>query len=172
MRSISKITQTFALLLCNLLCMALTIGGKAPNFTLKDQNGKNFELYKHIQNGKPIVIFFYPKDNSLGCTREACSFRDSYQDFVDAGALVIGINGGSEQSHKDFISHNKLPFTILVDEGNQVRKLFGVKNSLGIIPGRVTFVLDKNGIVKSVFDSQINMSGHAKTALEMIKSLK
>lgn len=149
----------------------ITIGAKAPLFTLKDSEGKTFSLADHIGH-KNLVIYFYPKDESYGCTKEACNFRDSYREFTDAGAVVIGISGDDEASHREFISHQKLPFILLSDPGRKVAREYGVGKSMGIIPGRVTFVVDKQGVIRGRYSSQSNYQGHVEEALKVIKSLK
>ncbi len=121
--------------------------------------------------GKPLVVYFYPKDETYGCTKEACSFRDQYEDFVAAGADVIGISADDARSHASFRDHHKLPFTLLSDPGGKVAASWGVKKTLGILPGRVTFVFDKDGVVRHRFDSQLKFNQHVDEALAMIKSL-
>ncbi len=119
-----------------------------------------------------MVIYFYPKDDTPGCTKEACTFRDQYEDFVAAGAQVVGISADSPESHRQFAAKYRLPFLLLSDRQNTVRSLFGVKGDLfGLIPGRVTFVADAQGIVRHVFSSQLNATRHVAEALEVIKRL-
>ena len=119
-----------------------------------------------------MVLYFYPKDNSPGCTKEACKFRDSYEDFKDAGAEVIGVSSQSEESHSIFSTSFNLPFSLLSDEDGRVRSLFGMPSSFGLIPGRVTYVIDKEGIVRHIFTSQLNPERHVEEALQILKSLK
>jgi peroxiredoxin Q/BCP len=148
--------------------MVLQVGDKIPNFSAKDSNGNDFESSSVIGK-KPIVFYFYPKDNTPGCTAQACSFRDQYEDFKDLGAEVIGISSDSVQSHEKFAKRYKLPFLLLSDNNQKLRKLFGVKTNLfGLLPGRVTYVADKNGIIKLVFDS-MNASSHIPKALAIVK---
>jgi peroxiredoxin Q/BCP len=151
--------------------MALEIGDKIPNFVAKDSNGNDFESASII--GKKIIVFyFYPKDNTPGCTAQACSFRDQYEDFKDLGAEVIGISSDSTQSHEKFAEKYKLPFLLLSDSDKKLRSLFGVKtNFFGLLPGRVTYVADKNGIIKLVFDS-MNASSHIPKALAIVKEIE
>ncbi len=150
--------------------MALQIGDKIPNFTTKDNNGNDF-YSESIIGIKPVVIYFYPKDNTPGCTAQACSFRDQYEDFKDLGAEVIGISSDSIASHEKFIQKYKLPFILLSDSDKKIRNLFGVKaNLFGLLPGRVTYVADKNGIVQLVFDSMM-ASNHIPKALEIITKI-
>ena len=150
--------------------MALQVGDKIPNFVAKDSNGNNFESASII--GKKIIVFyFYPKDNTPGCTAQACSFRDQYEDFKDLGAEVIGISSDNTQSHEKFAKKYKLPFLLLSDSDKKLRSLFGVKTNLfGLLPGRVTYVADKNGIIKLVFDS-MNASSHIPKALAIVKKI-
>jgi peroxiredoxin Q/BCP len=146
------------------------IGDKAPEFALKNQNGETVSL-KDFLGKKAVVLYFYPKDMSPGCTKEACAFRDSYEAFKDAGAEVIGISSQSQESHSIFSLRYNLPFTLLVDEGSKVRRLYGVRSSLGMIPGRVTYVIDKEGVVRHIFSSQVDIEGHVNEALKVLKTL-
>ena len=117
------------------------------------------------------MIYFYPKDNTPGCTTEACSFRDQYEDFKDLGAEVIGISSDSVKSHHKFAAKHKLPFILLSDQDKRLRKLFGVRNNLfGLLPERVTYIIDKNGLVISIFDSA-NAAKHIPKALEAVQEL-
>jgi thioredoxin-dependent peroxiredoxin len=150
--------------------MTLQIGDKIPNFTAKDTHGNDFDS-QNIVGQKPLVIYFYPKDNTPGCTAQACSFRDQYEDFTDLGAEVIGISSDSEKSHEKFVARYKLPFILLSDNDKKIRKLFGVPSGmLGLLPGRVTYVADKNGIIQLIFDSMM-ATKHIPKALEAIKKL-
>ncbi|HEY1195985.1 peroxiredoxin [Flavobacterium sp.] len=150
--------------------MSLKIGDIVPNFTAKDNHGETFES-QSVLGRKPLVIYFYPKDNTPGCTTEACSFRDQYEDFKDLGAEVIGISSDSVKSHHKFAAKHQLPFILLSDRDKRLRKLFGVRNNLfGLLPGRVTYIIDKNGLVISIFDS-VNAAKHIPKALEIVKEL-
>mgnify|MGYP003609863912 FL=1 len=150
--------------------MALQTGDKIPEFSAKDNNGNDFES-SSIVGKKPVVFYFYPKDNTPGCTAQACSFRDQYEDFKDLGAEVVGISSDSIASHEKFVQQYQLPFILLSDNDKKIRKLFGVKpDLLGLIPGRVTYVVDKNGIIQFVFDS-MNATNHIPKALETIKKM-
>ena len=150
--------------------MALQVGDKIPDFSAKDNNGSDF-VSDSIIGKKPVVIYFYPKDNTPGCTAQACSFRDQYEDFKDLGAEVIGISSDSIASHEKFIQKYKLPFILLSDSDKKIRNLFGVKaNLFGLLPGRVTYVADKNGIIQLVFDSMM-ASNHIPKALEIITKI-
>jgi len=150
--------------------MALQIGDKIPNFTAIDSSGTNFDS-SAIVGIKPVVFYFYPKDNTPGCTAQACSFRDQYEDFKDLGAEVIGISSDSVASHDKFARRYKLPFLLLSDDSNKLRRLFGVKTNLfGLLPGRVTYVADKNGIIQLIFDS-MNASSHIPKVLAIVKKI-
>lgn len=147
--------------------MALKVGDKLPDFSAKDTNGNVFNSIDYIGK-QSLVIYFYPKDETKVCTQQACSFRDSYQEFKDLGAEVIGISSDTVQSHIQFKSKFNLPFILLSDNTKKLRKLFGVENDFLIIPGRQTFVVDKNGFIIMVFNS---MSGtiHIEKALKVLK---
>ena len=150
----------------------IKIGSTIPSFTLSDQNGQPFDI-KSVLGKKNLVIYFYPKDDTPGCTKEACSFRDQFDVFTDADAVIIGISGQSVESHRKFAEKHKLRFTLLSDEGNTVRKLFGVPtNFLGLLPGRVTYVADKTGKVIYIFNSQMQSSKHVDEALRILKETK
>jgi peroxiredoxin Q/BCP len=150
--------------------MSLKIGDIIPNFSARDSHGEIFES-ESVLGRKPLVIYFYPKDNTPGCTTEACSFRDQYEDFKDLGAEVIGVSSDSVKSHQSFAKKYKLPFILLSDEDKKLRNLFGVRNNLfGLLPGRVTYVIDKNGLLIYVFDS-MNAAKHIPKALSIIKEL-
>ena len=150
--------------------MALKVGDLIPNFKSKDTHGNDFDSQNYVGQ-KPLVIYFYPKDNTPGCTAQACSFRDQYEDFKDLGAEVIGISSDSENSHEKFASKYKLPFILLSDSDKKIRNLFGVPSGmLGLLPGRVTYVADKNGKIVMIFDSMM-ATKHIPKALEAVKSL-
>jgi peroxiredoxin Q/BCP len=145
------------------------VGDAAPDFTLPSQTGNTVSL-RDLIGKKSIVLYFYPKDNSPICTAEACSFRDSYEVFKDAGAEVIGVSSDSAQSHQQFATRNNLPFILLSDENGAVRKLYGVPSTLGLVPGRVTYIIDKQGIVRNIFSSQFTPEKHIKEALKTLQS--
>jgi peroxiredoxin Q/BCP len=146
------------------------VGDRAPDFTLPDQSNRMVSLKDYVGK-KVIVLYFYPKDFSSGCTAEACAFRDSYDVFKEAGAEVIGVSSQSVDSHRRFALANTLPFVLLSDESGKVRKLYGVPSSLGLLPGRVTYVVDKEGIVRHMFSSQFNPAKHIEEALRIVKEL-
>jgi thioredoxin-dependent peroxiredoxin len=149
----------------------LQAGDAAPDFTLPAANGKLVAL-ADFRSRSEVVLFFYPKDNTPGCTREACSFRDSYESFRDAGAEVIGVSSDSGESHEQFAGRFRLPFVLLSDHDGTVRARYGVAKTLGILPGRVTFLIDKQGIVRFVFASQFQPAQHVAGALRALKELR
>lgn len=149
--------------------MPLTTGDQAPDFSLKDQNGVERSL--NSIKGKPLVLFFYPKDDTPGCTIEACGFRDSYNELQALGAEVWGVSGDGASSHRRFAERHQLPYPLLVDENNKLREAFGVARSLFVLPGRVTYVIDGEGIVRLVFNAMIDATAHvtqAKAALQQL----
>jgi peroxiredoxin Q/BCP len=146
-------------------------GDKAPDFTLPSQAGEPVRLSDRLGE-RVVVLYFYPKDETPGCTKEACAFRDSYEVFTDVGAEVIGVSSDSAESHAAFAGHHKLPFTLLSDEGGRVRKSYGVPSTLGLLPGRVTYVIDRDGIVRHVVNSQVNIGRHVDSTLAMVRELQ
>lgn len=145
-------------------------GSVPPNFNLKDQDGRMVSLSKF--KGKPVVLYFYPADESPGCTKEACAFRDSYEKFKKAGAEVVGISADGPESHKAFAKKYRLPFTLLSDEGNKIRKEWGVPGDFfGSLPGRETYVIDKKGVVQLVYNNQFQPEKHIDETLKMLQSL-
>jgi len=147
--------------------MALDVGDAMPETTLVGPEG-SVQLRDRI--GKPLVVYWYPADETYGCTKEACGFRDSYEDFIAAGAEVIGVSADDAASHSKFKAHHRLPFTLLSDPGLAVAKQWGLKGPLGL-PPRVTFVFDKAGIVRHRFDSAIRVGKHVDDALAVVKKL-
>ena len=124
------------------MARGIQVGDKAPDFTLSSQAGEQVHLSERLGQ-RVVVLYFYPKDETPGCTKEACAFRDSHEVFAEAGAEVIGVSSDSVDKHAAFASHHQLPFTLLSDEGGQVRKSYGVPATLGLLPGRVTYVIDR-----------------------------
>ena len=153
------------------MARGIGVGDKAPDFTLPSQSGEQVRLQDRLGQGV-VVLYFYPKDETSGCTREACAFRDSHEVFTDAGAEVIGVSSDSVDKHAAFATHHKLPFTLLSDEGGKVRKAYGVPATFGFIPGRVTYVIDRDGTVRHVFNSMTNIDRHVKDALEVVRRLQ
>jgi len=146
----------------------VTTGSRAPEFSLPDAEGKTVSLSDFIGKSS-LVVFFYPKDESYGCTKEACSFRDHYEVFKEAGAEVIGISADDAASHRSFAKNHRLPFILLSDPDGVTAGKYGVKKTLGLLPGRVTFVIDKQGIVLMRFSSQLNFGKHIEQALQVLK---
>ena len=151
--------------------MKVNVGDKAPDFTLPSQMGDNVTLSEYFGK-KNVVLYFYPKDETRGCTREACEFRDQYDVFTNLGAEVLGVSSDTLESHKSFATHHGLPFLLLSDEKNEVRKLYGVPSSMGILPGRVTYIIDKKGVVRHIFNSQLQPEKHIEEALKILRELE
>jgi peroxiredoxin Q/BCP len=155
--------------------LKVKVDDKAPDFTLPSQMGDDVTLSEFFGK-KNVVLYFYPKDETTGCTKEACTFRDNYEELTNLGAEVIGVSGQSVESHESFASHYGLPFILLSDEANKVRELYGVPSSMGIIPGRVTYIIDKKGMIRHIFNSQTQAQKHVeeakKTLLEIEKEEK
>ena len=147
------------------------VGSKAPNFMLPSQS-RELVSFRDSLGEKPVVLFFYPKDDTPGCTKEACTFRDEYEQFSELDTEVIGISSDSVDSHKSFAKKHNLPFTLLSDKGEKVRRLYNVPNTFGLFPGRVTYVIDQEGIVRRVFSSQIGVERHVQEALEALHSIR
>lgn len=148
------------------------VGSKIPTFELNDQHGNQFKM-ETVLGKKNLVIYFYPKDDSPGCTKEACSFRDQFEVFAEVDAMIIGISAQSVASHLAFAQKHRLNYTLLSDTRNKVRKLFGVPSSFfGLIPGRVTYVVNKEGEVVYMFNSQIQAERHVDEALHILQEMK
>lgn len=148
----------------------MNVGDHAPDFALPDQNGVLVRL-SEIAPGKTLVVFFYPKDGSPVCTLEACSFRDSQHAFAKYNAQVVGISSDGVDSHRDFAAGNHLDFPLLSDAGGKARQLWQVPSTLGLLPGRVTYVLDADGVVQNVYSAQLEAAKHAQIALEAARKL-
>ncbi len=146
------------------------VGDIAPDFTLAAQSGEPVRLHELLQD-RAVVLYFYPKDETPGCTTEACAFRDSYEAFREAGAEVVGVSSDSVASHERFAANHRLPFTLLSDAGGKVRKRYGVQATFGIIPGRVTFVIDRDGVVRHVFSSQVDARRHIQESLATLDEI-
>jgi peroxiredoxin Q/BCP len=145
------------------------VGESAPRFRLRSKNGSYVSLDDF--RGKKLVLYFYPKDGTRGCTREACSFRDSYSAFREMGAEIVGISSDSVSAHEKFAEDEQLPFPLLSDSEGSTRRAYGVKSTLGLIPGRTTFIIDEQGVVRHIYSSQIHPERHVKEALDALKSL-
>ncbi|KAI5058536.1 hypothetical protein GOP47_0026706 [Adiantum capillus-veneris] len=145
-------------------------GDAAPPFALKDQNGRKVSLSQY--KGKPVVLYFYPADETPGCTKQACAFRDSYEKFKKAGAEVIGVSGDTSESHKNFAKKYRLPYTLLSDEGNKLRKEWGIPGDFfGSLPGRQTYVIDKKGVVQLIFNNQFQPEKHVDETLKILQTM-
>lgn len=150
--------------------MAIQVGDRAPDFSLPAQTGETITLSQFLGK-QPVVLYFYPKDDTPGCTIEACAFRDSYEAFQGAGAAVIGVSSDSVDSHKTFAEKYSLPFALVSDRDGALRKAYGVPNTLFVVPGRVTYVIDKAGIVRHQFNDLLNAKGHVTEALKIVQGL-
>ena len=150
--------------------MTVRVGDPAPDFTLSDGDGRPISL-GDFRDRSSVVLFFYPKDDSPACTTQACTFRDQYETLRDAGAEVIGISADSAASHQGFASRHRLPFPLLSDPGGSVRSLYGVPQTLGLIPGRTTYVIDRSGTVRHVFSSQLRPAKHVDEAVAILRTL-
>jgi peroxiredoxin Q/BCP len=146
-------------------------GQPAPSFTLKDASGKPWSLDALRASG-PVVVFFYPRDESPICTREVCAFRDAHQDFDEAGATVVGISSDGEASHEAFARKQRLNYLLLSDPGGKVRQAFGVPKTLGVLDGRATFVIDRSGEVRMAYSARLVAEGHTKRALETVRAIR
>ncbi|WP_116246987.1 peroxiredoxin [Nocardiopsis sp. FIRDI 009] len=149
----------------------IQVGDKAPDFTLPSQSGDPVRLYDRLGE-RTVVLYFYPKDDTPGCTAQACAFRDSHEVFTDAGAEVIGVSSDSAERHAAFADRHRLPFTLVSDEDGRVRKSYGVPSVLGLLPGRVTYVIDRQGTVRHVFNSMTVIDKHVEEALEVVRGLR
>lgn len=148
----------------------IQVGDPAPDVNIATRAGEQLRL-ADFQQQKVVVLFFYPKDNTSVCTREACAFRDAYEDFVAAGAVVIGISSDSADSHHAFATRHNLPFYLGSDEDGSLRRAFGVPKTLGLLPGRVTYVIDRKGIVRLMFSAPLAANRHVTEALETVRRL-
>jgi len=151
--------------------MAVKVGDQAPDFSLVSQTGQTVRL-RDFLGKQAVVLYFYPKDDTPGCTAEACSFRDSYTIFQEAGAEVIGVSNDTPTDHQRFAQKYNLPFTLLSDQGDQLRQRYGVPATFWVLPGRVTYVIDQSGIVRHIFDSAFDFQAHIKEALAVVQRLK
>ena len=149
--------------------MAVAVGDQAPLIALLDQHGK--QCRSDQLAGKSLVLFFYPKDETPGCTAEACAFRDSYSDLQALGAEVWGVSGDGAASHQRFASRHNLPYPLLVDQGNQLRQAFGVPAVLGLLPGRVTYVIDGQGVIRHIFNNLLDGAAHRNEARAALQRL-
>jgi peroxiredoxin Q/BCP len=153
------------------MARGIGVGDQAPDFTLPSQSGEQVRLSDRLGE-QVVVLYFYPRDNTPGCTAEACAFRDSHEVFSEAGAEVIGVSSDSADRHAAFAGRHDLPFTLLSDAGGRVRKSYGVPTVLGVLPGRVTYVIDRQGTVRHVFNSMTNIGQHVGDALTVVRRLQ
>lgn len=152
--------------------MTVAVGDRAPDFSLPSGTGETIHLQDYIGK-KPVVLYFYPKSDTPGCTVQACSFRDAYTVFQELGAEVIGLSNDSVTAQERFAKNHQLPFILLSDEGNTVRKLYGVPGPIfGMVPGRVTYIIDQEGIVRHIFDSMLNFSAHVDESLKILRQFQ
>jgi peroxiredoxin Q/BCP len=149
---------------------SIQVGDRAPDFAATAQDGRNLKLSDYLGK-KAVVLYFYPKDNTSICTAQACSFRDAYEDFAQAGAEVIGVSSDSPESHRRFAEKQRLPFALVSDQDQSLRKAFGVPKTLALFPGRVTYVIDREGIVRHIFNSQFNSGRHIAESLQIVRQL-
>ena len=149
----------------------LELGDLAPELSMSTHTGEELSLASY-RGEHPVVVFFYPKDGTAVCTKEACSFRDAYEDFTEAGAVVIGISSDSEARHQSFSEKHGLPFLLVSDQDGNARRAFGVPKTMGVFPGRVTYVIDREGIVRHIFSSQFAADRHVQEALDVVRRLK
>jgi len=153
------------------LAKQLSVGDAAPDFSLPSQRGGVVRLSDLLGAGG-VVLYFYPKDNTPGCTAEARAFRESYETFRKMGADVIGVSSDTVDAHVDFAARCDLPFTLLSDPGGKVRRLYGVPSTLGLLPGRVTYVIDARGVVRHIFNSQFNATKHVEEAIRALQTIR
>jgi len=147
----------------------LSPGTVAPEFVLVGDHGREVSLKELLET--PLVLYFYPKDETPGCTAEACGFRDHYEEFLSCGATVVGISGDSPESHRRFKERFRLPFLLLSDPGGKVARKYDVPSFLGLIPGRVTYIISTDGIIRYAFSSQFRPKAHIQKALTTLRSL-
>jgi peroxiredoxin Q/BCP len=148
---------------------AIDVGDLAPDFSATDQDGVEITLANF--RGTNVVLYFYPRDGTPGCTAQACSFRDSYEAFTDAGAEVIGVSADTLERHREFAAEHNLPFHLLSDADGTLRRLYGVPKTLGLFAGRVTYVIDTGGVVRHVFSSQLKTGKHIEEALATLQAI-
>ena len=149
---------------------SIHVGDRAPEFTVTASDGRQVSL-ADFKGKRAVVIFFYPRDNTSVCTQEACAFRDAYEDFVQAGAVVIGVSSDSNKTHQTFAASQRLPYLLIADVDGSLRRTFAVPNSMLILPGRVTYVIDRDGIVRHVFNALFQGKEHMEEALQTVRTL-
>ena len=149
---------------------SIHVGDRAPEFNVTASDGRRLSLAE-FRGNHAVVVFFYPRDNTSVCTQEACAFRDAYEDFLQAGAVVIGVSSDSKETHQSFAASQRLPYLLVADVDGSMRQAFGVPNSLLILPGRVTYVIDRDGIVRHVFNALLQGKQHTEEALRIVREL-
>ena len=149
---------------------SIEVGDRAPEFTVTGSDGRQVSLAE-FRGNHAVVVFFYPRDNTPVCTQEACAFRDAYEDFVQAGAVVIGVSSDSNETHQSFAASQRLPYVLVADVDGSLRQVFGVPNSLLLLPGRVTYVIDRDGIVRHIFNALFQGKQHTEEALRVVREL-
>lgn len=153
----------------------LEVGAKAPDFTTTDQDGKSISLRDY--QGKKVILYFYPKDDTPGCTREACAFRDNFSKFKELNAEILGVSTDDEKSHKKFAQKYHLPFTLLADTDKHIVEAYGAwgeknmygKKSMGT--NRITYLIDESGYIAAVFP-KVKPDDHAEEILALLKKKK
>ena len=150
--------------------MALSVGDRVPSISLMDHDGTSRAV--DARDGVPLVLFFYPKDDTPGCTAEACGFRDSHSELTSLGAQVWGVSGDDDVSHRRFAERHQLPFPLLSDTDQRLRRAFGVPKTLGLLPSRVTYVIDGNGVIRHVFNNLLDGPAHVREAMQVLHSLR
>jgi thioredoxin-dependent peroxiredoxin len=150
---------------------SLQAGDRVPDAILQAQDGRQIAL-ADFKGRQSVVLFFYPADDTPICTREACAFRDNYKDFQEAGAVVIGVSGDSQASHSRFAEAHNLDYLLVADVDGSLRRSFGVTRKFGLLPGRVTFVINRDGLVEDVFAYQFSARKHVENALQSVRRLK
>ncbi|QDU63071.1 Putative peroxiredoxin bcp [Planctomycetes bacterium Pan216] len=148
----------------------VSVGDHAPDFSMTSHAGEQVALADYAGE-KIVVLFFYPKDDTPVCTREACAFRDAFESFLEEGAVVIGVSSDGDESHRSFAQRHRLPFVLLADRDGALRKLFGVPRTMGLLPGRVTYVIDPAGVVRHLFVSQFSATKHVEEAMRLVRQL-
>lgn len=148
----------------------IAVGDQAPDFTLPDKNGTPVRLSDLLKDSA-VVLYFYPKDDTPGCTAEACSFRDQYAVFKDAGAEVVGVSSDTAESHQQFAEKHRLPFVLVSDGDGALRKRYGVPTTFGLLPGRVTYIIGRDGIIRHIFSSQLQAEKHVVEALKTLQAM-
>ncbi len=149
--------------------MALYVGAAAPDFTLPDQNGRAVSLDQLLENG-PLVLFFYPRDHSFGCTRQVSSFRDNYEALLGHGVTAAGVSKDSEQEHESFIAKHQLPFPLLIDRDGEIHRRYGCLAMFGMITRRITFLIDSRKKIRLCHEDNFKMNSHVEKVMKVLGS--